>query len=126
MSHTTGWKIKYYKGLGTSTSKEFKEYFANKKIVTFKNTTDCANSIDMVFNKQRADDRKDWLGEYDRNSYLDTSKDSVTYTEFIQKEFIHFSKYDCDRSIANMIDGLKISNRKILFGAKEEKINNRY
>ena len=28
-----GWNIKYYKGLGTSTSKEFKEYFANKKIV---------------------------------------------------------------------------------------------
>ena len=26
-----GWKIKYYKGLGTSTSKEFKEYFAKKK-----------------------------------------------------------------------------------------------
>ncbi len=120
--NTSGWKIKYYKGLGTSTSNEFKEYFANKKIVTFKNTTDCANSIDMVFNKQRADDRKDWLGEYDRNSYLDTSKDSVTYTEFIQKEFIHFSKYDCDRSIANMIDGLKISNRKILFGAKKKKL----
>ena len=25
-----GWKVKYYKGLGTSTSKEFKEYFKNK------------------------------------------------------------------------------------------------
>ena len=25
-----GWKIKYYKGLGTSTGKEFKEYFAQK------------------------------------------------------------------------------------------------
>ena len=24
---TNGWKIKYYKGLGTSTGKEFKEYF---------------------------------------------------------------------------------------------------
>ena len=119
---TTGWKIKYYKGLGTSTSNEFKEYFANKKIVTFKNTNSCANSIDMVFNKQRADDRKNWLGDYDRNSYLDTSKESVTYTEFIQKEFIHFSKYDCDRSIANMIDGLKISNRKILYGAKKKKL----
>ena len=26
-----GWKIKYYKGLGTSTGKEFKEYFEHKK-----------------------------------------------------------------------------------------------
>ena len=30
-----GWKIKYYKGLGTSTGKEFKEYFAQKKLVGF-------------------------------------------------------------------------------------------
>lgn len=29
----SGYKIKYYKGLGTSTSKEFKEYFKEKKIV---------------------------------------------------------------------------------------------
>ena len=38
-------------------------------------------------------------------------------TEFVNRELIHFSKYDCDRSIPNGIDGLKISQRKILFGA---------
>ena len=32
---TNGWTIKYFKGLGTSTSSEFKEYFANKKVVIF-------------------------------------------------------------------------------------------
>ena len=37
--------------------------------------------------------------------------------EFINKEFIHFSKYDCDRSIPNLMDGLKISLRKILFAS---------
>ena len=58
-----GWKIKYYKGLGTSTSKEFKEYFKNKKVVKFlKDTEQSDNSIDMVFNKKRADDRKDMVG----------------------------------------------------------------
>ena len=30
-SNPNGWTIKYFKGLGTSTSAEFKEYFANKK-----------------------------------------------------------------------------------------------
>ena len=30
---------------------------------------------------------------------------------------IHFSKYDCDRSIPNLMDGLKTSQRKILFSA---------
>ena len=117
-SFVNSWKIKYYKGLGTSTGKEFREYFENKKMVGFEfNQETSSNSIDMVFNDKRADDRKDWLAKYDRDSYLDTSKKSVTYDEFIDKELIHFSKYDCDRSIPNLMDGLKISLRKILFSA---------
>ena len=115
---TKGWKIKYYKGLGTSTGKEFKEYFENKKMVGFQYSgKDSGDAIDMVFNKKRADDRKDWLKYYDRDAYLDTSKINVSYEEFINKELIHFSKYDCDRSIPNLMDGLKISLRKILFAS---------
>jgi len=117
-SDIKSWKIKYYKGLGTSTGKEFKEYFEQKKIVGFEHTGDkSVKAIDMVFNKKRADDRKEWLKEYDRDLYLDTSKPSVTYEEFIGEELIHFSKYDCDRSIPNLMDGLKTSLRKILFAA---------
>jgi len=113
-----GWKIKYYKGLGTSTGKEFKEYFEHKKIVNFTYAGDASDdAIDMVFNKGRADDRKEWLKQYNRDSYVDTSSDSITYESFIHKELIHFSKYDCDRSIPNLMDGLKISLRKILFAA---------
>ena len=113
-----GWKIKYYKGLGTSTGKEFKEYFEQKKIVGFQHTGDSSvKAIDMVFNKKRADDRKEWLKEYDRDLYLDTNKPSITYEEFIGEELIHFSKYDCDRSIPSLMDGLKTSLRKILFAA---------
>jgi len=113
---TNGWKIKYYKGLGTSTGVEFKEYFENKKIVTFQHEGDVSdNSIDKVFNKKRADDRKVWLGGYSRKTYLDTNQPNVTFCDFIDQEMIHFSKYDCDRSIPNMMDGLKISLRKILY-----------
>jgi DNA topoisomerase-2 len=110
-----GWKVKYYKGLGTSTGKEFREYFEKKKIVGFEHSEKSDDAIDMVFNKKRADDRKDWLKEYDRDAYLDTSKTNVSYEEFINRELIHFSKYDCDRSIPNLMDGLKISLRKILY-----------
>jgi DNA topoisomerase-2 len=112
-----GWKIKYYKGLGTSTGKEFREYFEKKKFVGFEHTEKSDDSIDMVFNKKRAEDRKDWLKFYDRDAYLDTAKSSVSYEEFINRELIHFSKYDCDRSIPNLMDGLKISLRKILYSA---------
>jgi len=119
-----GWKIKYYKGLGTSTGKEFREYFENKKIVGFEhNGKKSDDSIDMVFNKKRADDRKEWLEKYDRKSYLNTSDSKVSYEEFIDKELIHFSKYDCDRSIPNLMDGLKISLRKILYSAFKKNLN---
>jgi DNA topoisomerase-2 len=118
MNGFSSWKIKYYKGLGTSTGKEFREYFENKKIVGFEhNGKKSDDSIDMVFNKKRADDRKEWLEKYDRKSYLNTSDSKVTYEDFIDKELIHFSKYDCDRSIPNVMDGLKISLRKILYSA---------
>lgn len=115
---TKGWKMKYYKGLGTSTGKEFREYFEKKKFVTFAHSgKPCDDAIDMVFNKKRADDRKDWLEDYDRGSYLDTSKESVNYKGFIDDELKHFSKYDCDRSIPNLMDGQKTSQRKILYAA---------
>jgi DNA topoisomerase-2 len=118
------WNIKYYKGLGTSTGKEFREYFEKKKIVGFQHTgAESDDAIDMVFNKKRADDRKDWLGEYDRGSYLDTAEENVSYTDFINKELIHFSKYDCDRSIPNLMDGLKISLRKILYSAFKKNLH---
>ena len=117
-TNMSGWKIKYYKGLGTSTAKEFKEYFANKKEVLFMPEQEKnPDVLDMVFNKKRSDDRKTWLSKYDRDTYLDTKDKSVSYTDFIHKELIHFSKYDCDRSIPNLMDGLKISQRKILFAA---------
>jgi len=112
-----GWKVKYYKGLGTSTAKEFKEYFKEKKIVTFVYTENSDDAIDMVFNKKRAEDRKDWLGDYDRESFLDTSKTEISFEDFINYEMNHYSKYDCDRSIPNLLDGLKTSQRKILFAA---------
>jgi DNA topoisomerase-2 len=113
----TGYTIKYFKGLGTSTGKEFKEYFANKKIVNFECSDESKQSIDMAFNKDRADDRKQWLEKYDKHAYLDTSRETVKYEEFIDKELIHFSIYNCERSIPNMMDGMKTSQRKILYSA---------
>lgn len=117
-----GYKIKYYKGLGTSTSKEFKEYFKEKKLVHFKLQEKDEEIIDNVFNKTKADCRKDWLVQYQRDKFLDMKSSEVTYDDFINYELIHFSKYDCDRSIPNLMDGLKISQRKILFSAFKKKL----
>jgi DNA topoisomerase-2 len=119
-----GWTIKYFKGLGTSTSAEFKEYFAHKKIVDFiYNGGTSDDTIDKVFNKKRADDRKHWLENYNKDAFLNTGRPQVQYEEFIDHELIHFSTYDCARSIPNMVDGLKTSLRKILYCAFKRRLN---
>lgn len=119
-----GWEIKYYKGLGTSTNKEAKEYFKNMKYVSYKYDNVLSDeSIDMAFNKKRSDDRKQWIYNYDRNDILDFGKQYVEYSDFINKELIHFSVYNLERSIPSICDGLKKSLRKILFCCFKRKLH---
>ena len=114
-----GFKIKYYKGLGTSTSKEAQEYFSNidKHRIDFDYTNDIDDeSIDMAFNKKKTEERKNWLMKFDPNSPpLDLDIDKISYQEFINRELVLFSLYDNQRSIPSLCDGLKPSERKILF-----------
>uniref|UniRef100_A0A6C0EU23 DNA topoisomerase (ATP-hydrolyzing) n=1 Tax=viral metagenome TaxID=1070528 RepID=A0A6C0EU23_9ZZZZ len=117
-----GWKIKYYKGLGTSTGKEFKEYFENRKIVEIEVEEKDTSDMDMLFNKKKSELRKEWLTNYDRDAHVDTSLSKISLGDFIHKEIIHFSKYDCDRSIPNLMDGFKVSQRKIIYGAFEKNL----
>ena len=124
-----GWKIKYYKGLGTSTSKEAKEYFVDiedKLIIYFwKKTEEALNgkkdenldALTKAFAKKRSDDRKKWLMEYDRDEILTYEERMISYPDFIDKDLIHFSNDDLERSIPSIMDGLKPSQRKILYGS---------
>jgi DNA topoisomerase-2 len=112
----TGWKVKYYKGLGTSTRDEAKDYFAKVNAVKFDYTTESDPAIDLAFNKQRADDRKEWLKTYDHTALVPAGN-KVKYDEFVHKDLIHFSYYNLERSIPSVMDGLKTSQRKILYAA---------
>lgn len=120
------YKIKYYKGLGTNTSDEAKEYFSNldKHIVDMEWIDNSSTSIRLAFEKKRADERKQWLKNYDRSVTLDYDVKSITYKEFINKELIHFSNYDNIRSIPNIVDGLKPSQRKVLYGCLKRDLKN--
>jgi len=120
------WDIKYYKGLGTSTSDEAKGYFTNfddKNIayVVADNEQDTDNKelsidkIELAFDKKRSEDRKSWLKTYDKDNIIEQSQKKVLYHEFIDRELIHFSDYDCKRSIPCLCDGLKPSLRKIIY-----------
>ncbi len=115
---SSNWTIKYYKGLGTSSAQEFKEYFSDLNANTVEyiwDNDECANAIDLAFSAKRADDRKEWLKTHNESVVLDTKQNKVSYTEFINKDFIHFSNYDNIRSIPNVMDGLKPSQRKCIY-----------
>lgn len=60
--------------------------------------------------------RKEWLQKFNKNDTLEYKpRMKVPYSEFIDKDLIIFSNADNIRSIPSVIDGLKPSQRKILF-----------
>lgn len=127
-TNTTGWNIKYYKGLGTSTSKEAKEYFREMNILTYDyEDKETDQSIELAFNKKKADDRKDWIGQYDKNRIISFDKDlcnRVGYSTYVNNELIHFSVYNLERAIPSICDGFKKSIRKIMYCCFKRKLHN--
>ncbi|CAK9226883.1 unnamed protein product [Sphagnum troendelagicum] len=117
---TKGWTIKYYKGLGTSTAKEGKEYFRDlskhKKDFHWESQDD-GDAIEMAFSKKKVEARKTWLRHYEPGTFLDQTMEVIKYSDFVNRELILFSMADLSRSIPSMVDGLKPGQRKILFCA---------
>ncbi|EJW72875.1 hypothetical protein WUBG_16218 [Wuchereria bancrofti] len=133
-NNTENWKtyrIKYYKGLGTSTSKEAKEYFTDmvRHRIRFQYAgEEDDSSLDMAFSKKKIEDRKVWLTNWMAvrkktrreqgltEEYLyDKDTRAVSFKDFVNKELVLFSNADNERSIPSLVDGLKPGQRKVLF-----------
>ena len=80
------------------------------------------DAITLAFSKCRANDRKNWLFNYDKDDIIEDSVIQVPLSEFINKELKHFSNSDNVRSIPSLCDGFKPSQRKILFAAFKKNI----
>ncbi|KAI9920328.1 hypothetical protein PsorP6_015891 [Peronosclerospora sorghi] len=100
------------------TEAETKEYFSDLQThqigFTYEGDGD-EDVIDMALSKKRVEDRKEWLRGYEPGTYDDYDVDAMGYTEFVNKEIIIFSMADNIRSIPNVLDGFKPSQRKVLF-----------
>jgi DNA topoisomerase-2 len=115
----SSYTVKYYKGLGTNTAEEGKEYFRSlsRHKKDFYSGERSAEAIDLAFSGTRAEDRRNWLlSRFDPHAFIDPATPRVAYEEFIDKELIQFSHADNQRSIPSVIDGLKPSQRKVLYG----------
>jgi len=148
-TNTNSYKIKYFKGLGSSTKEDAKDIFkrlGDLRVDYYYKDEKCKESILLAFDKDKntvklkkkekeeedtetddgseiqetnavvkcSDRRKQWLSNYDKNSYIDMKQTKISFQELINKELIHFSIYDNSRSIPSLCDGLKPSQRKIL------------
>jgi DNA topoisomerase-2 len=121
------YKIRYYKGLGTSTKQDAQEIFKRfqqLKIEYYYKDKECDESIVLAFEKDKnvknadmkcSDKRKQWLSQYNKDLYVNVHDNKISFNDLIQKELIHFSIYDNSRSIPQLCDGLKPSQRKILY-----------
>jgi DNA topoisomerase-2 len=123
---TTKLNVKYYKGLGTTKAEDVPDTFG-LKMVEFINDDQSLTSMVKAFHKKSADARKIWLEEYNPEAYTFSLDDqgkttSMSITNFINGELIKFSHADCARSIPNGIDGLKESQRKILYAVKKRNL----
>ncbi|AEQ32844.1 DNA topoisomerase 2 [Acanthamoeba polyphaga mimivirus] len=87
-----------------------------------KNKDICEDAITLAFDKKRENDRKIWVNTYNPNNYIDNAQKRVSYYDFIHQELISFSVDDNLRSIPNIMDGFKPSQRKVFYGSVEEGI----
>ncbi|KAK6119201.1 hypothetical protein DH2020_047049 [Rehmannia glutinosa] len=119
------WTIKYYKGLGTSTDQEAKEYFEalgrHKKDFVWVDEQD-GDAIELAFSKKKiergrigSDNLSCCFTVWQPGTYLCDLEEHIKYRDFVHKELILFSIADLQRSIPSMVDGLKPGQRKILF-----------
>ena len=126
-SESSKYKIKYYKGLGSSTSKEGKEYFRQlndpKRPLLVDFTPMKAldeKALSLAFDDGREDDRKKMLSGPQED--LDTSLGVIDIHSFIHTDLANYFRYSNERAVPCSVDGLKPSQRKVLFTCFETRL----
>lgn len=126
--HFEQWKVttgknlkytaKYYKGLGTSTTKDFIKYFEdidkNNVVLTYDGKI--LGFLETLFGKD-ADKRKSWIlseSERNLNSTFAYENTVMSYTTMVNKEAFLHANYNILRMIPCVSDGLKLGQRKLI------------
>ncbi|RLM69324.1 DNA topoisomerase 2-like isoform X2 [Panicum miliaceum] len=125
------WNITHIKGLGTLMAEEAKDYFANiydhRRYFKWSGEID-SSALEICFAKYKLNARKIWilrtrslqLQSETEIVAVDPTEKFIKYHRFLDKEFSRFVIEDLLRSVPSMMDGLKTTQRKVLFAAMED------
>jgi len=115
-SNYKSWNHRYFKGLGTSEDEEIKSDFANHYPVNVRPDNYSQRYIELAFEPKMAYRRKDLIDRYKENTDP-TRYRQQSISNLISVDVAEFWKDDVERSIAAFADGLKTSQRKVLYAA---------
>lgn len=111
---------KFIKGLGGNSDKDIETYF--KDFESHLVEIDCSvegmeDAITLVYSNKRGftDKRKEWIAKVKIEDYLPRNKPRLAFTDFCNIDLAQASNDTCERSIASAIDGLKPSQRKVIY-----------
>ena len=110
------WEINYFKGLATSNDEDIKEESIDPKIVSTVYDQYAPMALQLAFAQSLADQRKQWIANWVPDPQVEKMM-IQPISSFINHEFIQFSIADIERSIPSFMDGLKVSQRKIMWAA---------
>lgn len=110
------WKHAYFKGLGSSNTASIEAESKNPKFVMSVYDVMAPESLKLAFDIKMSDKRKEWISSWQPDYTVETMK-VQPISAFINHEFIQYSIADLARSIPRFTDGLKVSQRKVLWTA---------
>lgn len=117
-------KPKYYKGLGTFTSKDAKEQFKKPLKITYTLRGDEPEVMDLGFGKSKANARKEWICSYKRGEIeeIEQFEGDLSLSEFVSTQLVVYHSATLRRALPCLYDGFKESQRKAFYGTRKAKL----
>lgn len=120
--------VEYYKGLGTICAEKAREVFGKMLTAYIPDPNPSRCGVELAFSRRLADSRKTWLS-VDQDTLDGSVYAEQTIDSFIDNKLRQYAIANCARTLPNIMDGLKESQRKIVWiiltrgpGPKSEKL----
>ena len=113
----SNWKHIYFKGLGRTTDAQIEEDFHDQHVIHCLYDDYAPETIELAFAKEMGDERKAWLAYFSDAHGEEVVEEAQPISQFLNTELIKFGLLNLRRAIPCMMDGLKDSQRKVMWGA---------